>query len=438
LLDPDRDRFLTQWARPRNSIVSYLRYWLGIDPVGPPEFTYFLTGLPPIPPPDEAKVELEELREHSAPTLERVRKEPSVTAAADRAFAPLFGLMLAYACVYMPTIPLSNVVAFRNLPDPGRQYGPFRALGTVGWIAAGLLVGFAAPAVSPLCFLYAAVTSAVLGVLCFLLPRTPPVEFAPRDSRGAKWVADALGLRALKMLTDRSFLAYLLAALAATSLMPFHNSFANKFLVDLHVEHAAAVQTLAQPTEILGAILLPWVWARIGIKRMLCLGLLASAARFFMYATESKAVVIGVGFPLHGIGFALFYIAAALYVDRQAPPDLRASAQGLVTVVTLGFGGVVGNWFAGRVVEWNTVSGTVDWRAVFLVPAFGTLAAAGALAIFFRERVGSPSPSRPPSPIKGEGGEKPDAAAAGQSTGNSAGSRTSARSSSISLPRSDG
>jgi hypothetical protein len=188
------------------------------------------------------------------------------------------------------------------------------------------------------------------------------------------------------MLTDRSFLAYLLAALVATSLMPFHNSFANKFLVDLHVDHAAAVQTLAQPTEILGAILIPWVWGRIGIKWMLCVGLLSSAARFFMYATESVPAVIGVGFPLHGIGFSLFYIAAALYVDRQAPTDLRASAQGLVTVLTLGFGGVCGNWFAGRVVEYHTAGGVVDWRPVWLVPALGTLITALVLSLFFRDR----------------------------------------------------
>jgi MFS family permease len=240
--------------------------------------------------------------------------------------------------------------------------------------------------VSPLCFLYAAVASAFLAGLCLLLPHTPPIHFAPRDSRGANWVGDALGLPALRMLTDRSFLAYLLAALAATAVMPFHNSFANKFLVDLHVEHAAAVQTLAQPTEVLGAFLIPWVWARLGIKWMLCMGLLASAARFFMYATESVPAVVGLGFPLHGIGFALFYIAAALYVDRQAPPDLRASAQGLVTVVTMGVGGVVGNWFAGRVVEYHTAGGVVDWRPVWLVPAVGTLAAALLLTLFFRER----------------------------------------------------
>src|SRR5205085_714527 len=187
------------------------------------------------------------------------------------------------------------------------------------------------------------------------------------------------------MLADRSFLVYVLTALLATALMPFHNSFTNKFLVDLRVGHAAAVQTLAQPTELVGALLLPWLGARFGAKRMLLVGLLASAARFVAYASQSVPGVLFVGLPLHGVGFALFYIAAALYVDQLAPRDLRASAQGLVTLVTLGAGGIIGNWFAGRVVEWHTAGGVVDWGPVWRVPALGTLAAAVLFGVLFRE-----------------------------------------------------
>jgi nucleoside transporter len=329
--------------------------------------------------PENARAQLEDLRRYIAPALERVRSDPAVLAAADRAFPPLFGLMLIYSCVYMPTIALSNVVAFRNLPYPAGQYGRYRALGTLGWIAAGLFIGFAAPAVSPLCFLFAAIASGVLGVLCFFLPHTPPIG-------QPKTVGDALGLPALRMLAKRSFLVYVLVALVATALMPFHNIYTNKFLVDLHVDHPATVQTLAQPTEILGAILIPWMWARLGTKWMLTLGLLASAGRFFIYATESVPGMIALGLPLHGIGFAFFYIAAALYVDREAPTDLRASAQGLVTLLTLGLGGIAGNWFAGWMVEMHTAGGVVDWRPVWLIPAVGTVAAALIFAMFFRDQ----------------------------------------------------
>jgi nucleoside transporter len=311
--------------------------------------------------------------------VQRVRSHPDILAVAEHAFPPLFFVMLAYACCYLPTITLSNALAFRNLPDPARQYGPVRALGTVGWVAAGLFIGFAAPAVSPLSFLYAAIFSAILAGLCLMQPHTPPAG-------KPKTLGDALGLPALRMLADRSFLVYVLTALVATFLMAFHNSFTNKFLVDLHVDHAAAVQTLAQPTEIAGAVAIPWLWARWGAKRMLFVGLMASAGRFALYASQSVPAILALGLPLHGVGFSLFYIAAALYVDRQAPTDLRASAQGLVTLVTLGAGGILGNWFAGRVVEIYTAGGAVDWTPVWLVPALGTLAAAMGFALFFREK----------------------------------------------------
>jgi nucleoside transporter len=339
---------------------------------------YLHVVIEPTPAPGVLESKFAELESRVPAAIQRVRQHPAVTAAAERAFPPLFLLMLAYACVYLPTITLSNALTFRNLPDPARQYGPVRALGTVGWVAAGLFVGFAAPAVSPLPFLYAAIFSAILAVLCLMQPHTPPAG-------KPKTLGDALGLPALRMLADRSFLVYVLTALVATFLMPFHNSFTNKFLVDLHVDHAAAVQTLAQPTEIAGAVAIPWLWARWGAKRMLFVGLVASAGRFALYASQSVPGILALGLPLHGVGFSLFYIAAALYVDRQAPTDLRASAQGLVTLVTLGAGGILGNWFAGRVVESYTAGGSVDWTPVWLVPAVGTLAAAVAFGVLFRE-----------------------------------------------------
>jgi nucleoside transporter len=332
--------------------------------------TLMYTGLPSAIGPD--------LQDRIAAATQRVRTDPEVVAAAERAFPPLFALTLAYACFYAPTLTLSNSLTFRNLPDAARQYGPLRALGTVGWVVAGLFVGFAAPTVSPLPIFYAAVTAVLLAALCLFLPHTPPAG-------KPKTLGDALGLPALRMLADRSFLVYVLAAVLATTLMPFHNSFTNKFLVDLRVEHAAAVQTIAQPTEIAGTLLIPWLLRRWGVKWMLFVGLLASAVRFAAYATQSVPMVLGLALPLHGVGFSLFYIAAALYVDRQAPQDLRASAQGLVTLMASGAGGVFGNWLAGRVVESHTAGGVVDWGPVWLVPALGTLATAVMFALLFRE-----------------------------------------------------
>jgi nucleoside transporter len=330
------------------------------------------------PSPEAARVRLEEVRRAVDQAVPHVLAAPELTAAARRAVPPLFALLLSYSCLYLPTITLASSLSFRNLPDPAQQFSQVRVFGTIGWIAAGLFVGFALPAVSPLPLFAAAVASLALAVFSLLLPHTPP---AGRP----KSLGDALGLPALKMLADRSFLVFVLTALASSLLMAFHNVFTNPFLRDLGVPGPAAAQTLGQYTEVLGILLIPFIRGRIGTKWLLLAGLLASAARFLGYAAQTWPAVLAVGLPLHGIGFSFFYITAAIYVDRQAPPDLRASAQGLVTLLTVGAGALVGNWFAGRVVDWHTAGGAVDWGRVWLVPALGTLAAAGVFGLLFRE-----------------------------------------------------
>jgi hypothetical protein len=192
------------------------------------------------------------------------------------------------------------------------------------------------------------------------------------------------------MLADSSFLVFVLTALASSFLMAFHNVFTNPFLVDLGVPAAAAAQTLGQYTEVAGILLIPIVRGWIGMKRLLLVGLIASGGRFIGYASQSWTGVLAIGLPLHGIGFSFFYITAAIYVDQQAPPDLRASAQGLVTLITVGAGALLGNWFSGRIVDWNTIGGTVDWGRVWLVPAVGTLVAACGFALLFREPTREP------------------------------------------------
>ena len=121
-------------------------------------------------------------------------------------------------------------------------------------------------------------------------------------------------------------------------MVAFHNIFTNPFLVDMRFGHPAAVQAIGQLTEIGGILLIPRLRAAMGFRWLLTLGLACSALRFAGYATCSTPWVIGLGLPMHGLGFSLFYITAAIYVDLRAPGDLRASAQGLVTQVTSGIG----------------------------------------------------------------------------------------------------
>src|SRR5262245_48186624 len=333
--------------------------------------------------PDAGRQRLSELDRLIRPALGRVLASPELQEVAGRIVPPLFAILLGYACCYVATITLANALTFRNLPDPAHQFGQVRALGTVGWIAAGIFVGVFLPAVSSLPTVAAALASLSLAIFALFLPHTPPAG-KPRT------LGDALGLPALKMMADRSFLVFILTAVASSFLMAFHNVFTNPFLVDLGVPVAAAAQTLGQYTEVAGILLIPIVRRWIGTKRLLLVGLIASAARFVGYASQTWPGVLAIGLPLHGIGFSFFYITAAIYIDQQAPQDLRASAQGLVTLLTVGAGALLGNWFSGRVVDWNTSGGTVDWGRVWMVPAVGTLLAACGFALLFREPVCQP------------------------------------------------
>ena len=364
---------------PLPPYVQKVFNWLGIRPRARVRLDHPLVWGTP----EAGRVRLAELDQLTRPAVARVLVHPELSATARAAVGPLFGLLLAYACFYLPTITLANALAFRNLSDPAHQFGQVRAFGTIGWIAAGLLVGALMPAVSPAPLVAAAVAAIGLAIFALFLPHTPPAG-------QARTLGDALGLPALRMLADRSFLVFVLTAVASSFLMAFHNVFTNPFLVDLGVPAAAAVQTLGQYTEVLGILLIPVIRSRIGTKRLLVVGLVASAGRFLGYASQTWPGVLAFGLPLHGIGFSFFYITAAIYVDQQAPSDLRASAQGLVTLLTVGAGAMAGNWFAGRVVDFHTAGGAVDWGSVWLVPAVGTLIAACGFVMLFREPTQQP------------------------------------------------
>ncbi|MFO0809749.1 MAG: MFS transporter [Gemmataceae bacterium] len=327
---------------------------------------------------DVARRRLSDLDAKLPAAVRRACDDPSVAAMTVEAVGPLFALMLAYNLCYLPTITLSSALAFRNLPNPARQFGQVRAWGTVGWMVAGWTVGGLLPQVSVLPLALASLGSAIMSGLCLLQPNTPPA-LKPRT------LSDTLGLPALRLLTDRSFLVFALTSLAGSFLMAFHNLFTHPYLVDLGVRHAAAWQTLGQTTEVLCILLIPRLCERFGTKAVLFAGMTASGCRFFGYAVGVPWVVLAIGLPLHGVGFALYYVTAAVYVDTRAPQDLRASAQGLVTLITAGVGALAGNIFAGHVVDWDTVGGTVEWQAVWLVPAIGTFAAAAFFALTFHQ-----------------------------------------------------
>jgi nucleoside transporter len=324
----------------------------------------------------------EQLDEHDKtqvqPAIKRVNEGPAVSNAVSRTYTLLFWIMLAYNICYMPTITLSNSLSFRNLSDPDRYFGSIRVLGTIGWIVAGWIVGFGLNAVSPDQIYLAAGGSVLLGLCCFALPHTPP-------SGGAKTLGDAVGLPALGMLKELSFLIFSICSFLMVVVLAFYYTWANRFLSDIHIPAPTATQTLGQISEIAFMLLIPVALARLGTKGTLLVGMLAWCLRYAIFAWQNVPAVVAIGLPLHGVCYDFFFVVSYLYVDRRAPSHLRASAQGIITFITLGVSMFVGNLIAGKVVDHYKVGDSIAWSSVWIVPLIGAVISAVLFAVFFRE-----------------------------------------------------
>ena len=297
-------------------------------------------------------------------------------------FGGFYVALLAYALCFMPTLALSNAISFRQMSDPGLEFPPIRVLGTIGWIVAGLVVGSLGLEATAIPMRLAAGASLLLGGFCLALPHTPP-----QASRRAT-LGGVLGLDALKMLRDRSFAVFVLGSFLICIPLQFYYAFANLFLNEIGVVNAAGKMTLGQMSEIGFMLVMPWFFARLGVKWMLLVGMAAWAIRYLFFAygdTGSLVWMLYAGILLHGICYDFFFVTGQIYVDARAPSDLRSAAQGLIAFVTLGVGMFIGSWASGRVVDAYAAAGGHDWTPIWVIPAAGAFLVLLLFAALFRD-----------------------------------------------------
>ena len=298
------------------------------------------------------------LRDQVRLALDRVNDDPAVRRVAAEAFTPLFAIMLVYCFFMQLVLTLTTVVTLRNLPDPTHDFSRVRLFGTLGWIAAGIAVEeFFHPATTDVLYV-AAVSSLITGIYAWTLPPTRP------KGRGRS-LAETFGLPALKLFKDRSFVAFVVIAFLTTTLNQFYVVYAHRFLSDLHVPQPAAVMTVAQFCEMGCMFALPFLGPKNRMKLVMCIGLGGYALRGAVLATGWMPAVLALGVPMHGWGYAFFFLVAATYLDREAPPHLRASAQGIITFVSGGIGVWTGNMLAGWVVERHRLGTVIDWPEIW-------------------------------------------------------------------------
>lgn len=318
---------------------------------------------------------------------------------------------------YMPTLALSNTVAFSSLRNAGydtiKAFPPIRVFGTVGFIATMWFVNcatwtqdgnFTFSLSHALRFQYTymqLLVSGILGVVlalyCFTcLPKCPIIK-----SEGKKSLAESLGLNAFKLFKDKRMALFFIFSMLLGMSLQITNGYATPFITSFKgiaeyagtfgANNATLLTSLSQISEALCILLIPFCLQRFGIKKVMLIAMVAWVFRFGLFGIGNPGDGVWMfvlSMIVYGVAFDFFNVSGALFVEKETDKSIQASAQGLFMLMTNGIGSTVGTLAAGKIVDhyckWEGNFLVGDWQSTWLIFAGYALVVAIAFAILFK------------------------------------------------------
>ena len=302
------------------------------------------------------------------------------------AFNIFYPSLIVYTLTYMAGHGLINTITLTHTPNPAKWFPIVMVAASAGWIVAANVINFAELADNNGMFKLACGVALAVALYSFTLPNTPP-----KGDTGPVSASKLLGLDALKLFKDRSFAVFMFCSFLICIPLSFYFTWTSAFLSEMNVADYASKMTLGQVSEVGFLLLLPILLPFLGAKRIMILGMAAWALRFALFAyfheqPTATWMILG-GILLHGMSYDFIFVMGRMYVDKAAGDSLRASAQGLHAVFTLGAGMFVGSWLAGVVAQnYTNAAGVHDWKSIWLVPAIMSAVLIPVFLALFREK----------------------------------------------------
>ena len=310
----------------------------------------------------------------------------------------IFPLYTASVAFYMPTLALSNSVAYYALIKHGydtvKDFPPIRVFGTIGFICMMWFVDLMGFQPNQNQFVASAAVSGILFLYTFTLPHCPTSH-----SDNQKSLSEAFGLKAFTLFKDKRMALFFIFSMLLGVSLQITNGFANPFITSFKdipeyahtfgVQHANILISLSQVSETCCILLIPFFMKHFGIKNVMLIAMVAWVFRFGLFGTGNPGSGVWMfilSMIVYGVAFDFFNISGSLFVDQSTTPELRSSAQGLFMLMTNGLGATIGTLSAQAVVNAHTIAGVTHWQSCWFIFAGYALVVAVAFALVFHPR----------------------------------------------------